>query len=99
MELDPKCILTERNAEVRREIVRRIGIDRVIQRLPAKWLDDWGNYRLLEIDINERFRPRYLKMLKPSIGVWHLEGVPSDIQTCREVLAGGIARANMYCRK
>lgn len=87
MELDPKCILAEHNAEVRREIVKRIGIERVIQRLPARRLDDWGDYRLLEIDINDRFKPRYLKMLNPSIGVWHLEGVPPDIQTCREALA------------
>ena len=113
-QLDPELILTEKNAEVRREIVRKIGIERVIKKLKARTLDKWkvtstfwsaGNagmevihedteYELLEIKIPNMSNPaKYLKMKNPSIGVWHVEGVPPDIKTCREALSwrvGGI---------
>jgi hypothetical protein len=62
-------------------------LERVIQNLGATVIDDWRNYQLLEIIIIKRFKPRYLKMLNPSIGVWHVDGVPPYIQTCKEAFA------------
>jgi hypothetical protein len=93
--LDPKLILTEKNAEVRREIVRKIGIERLVQKLGAKTLDKWEDYELLQIDKVEGMvnKPLYLKMKNPSIGTWHVEGVPPTIKTCQEALSwrvGGI---------
>ena len=38
-QLDPRLILTEQNAEVRREIVRKIGIERVCEKLNAEVVD------------------------------------------------------------
>jgi hypothetical protein len=87
-EIDPVLILRERNAEARREIIRKVGIEKVIRQLGAKVVDKWGNYELLVLDIPDmQDRPTYLKMLNPSVGVWHIEGVPSDITSCRKALA------------
>jgi hypothetical protein len=84
--LNPKIILTERNTEVRREIVRKIGIERVLQKLGGKILDKKDNYELINIDLGEnRIRP-YLKMLNPSIGTYHLEGIAPEIKTVEQAL-------------
>ena len=91
-DLDPHIITQERNAEVRREIVRKIGIERVCDKLEAKVVDRWENYELLMLDIggkDERSNPRvypYLKMKNPSIGVYHLEGVAPIIKTVQQAL-------------
>jgi hypothetical protein len=92
--LAPNLVLTEKNAEVRREIVRKIGIERVMQKLNAKIIDKWEEYELLELPIEGmRTKAVYLKMKNPSIGTYHVEGVPSDIKTCQAALSwrvGGI---------
>ena len=87
--LDPRLILTEKNAEVRREIVRKIGIERVCQKLETKVLDQFRDYVLLEIPISGlENSPRYLKMKNPSMeNIYHLEGVPYGINTCKGALA------------
>ena len=87
-DLDAKLILKEKNAEVRREIVRKIGVERVCQKLGAKILDKSHDkvYELLNIDLGDgRSRP-YLKMRNPSIGVYHLEGVPAEIKSVEQAL-------------
>ena len=38
-DIDCKIILTEKNAEIRREIIRKVGIDRVIKNLGAKTVE------------------------------------------------------------
>ena len=85
-ELDPRILLKKKNAEVRREIVRKIGIERVCQRLGAQVLDKKGDYELLNLDLGDGRRRPYLKMKNPSIGVFHLEGVPPDIDTVEKAL-------------
>ena len=86
-QLDPQLILKEPNAEVRREIVRKIGIERVCQKLNAKVLDRKGNYELLNLDLGEnRLRP-YLKMINPSISTYHIEGVAPEIKTVEQALS------------
>ena len=80
--------MKEKNAEVRREIVRKIGIERVCQKLNAKVLDKSlnGIYELLNLDLGDgRSRP-YLKMRNPSIKTYHLEGVPIEIDTVEKAL-------------
>ena len=86
--LDAKLLLKEQNAEVRREIVRKIGIERICQKLNAKMIDktDDGMYELLMLDLGDgRSRP-YLKMRNPSIGVYHIEGVEPGINTVEKAL-------------
>jgi len=84
--LDPHLVITEKNAEVRREIIRKIGIERVVQKLGTKLLDKKGDYELLDINLGEnRFRP-YLKMRNPSIGVYHIEGVSPECRTVEQAL-------------
>jgi hypothetical protein len=84
--LNPELIVKEQNAEVRREIVRKIGIDRVCQKLGARVLDKQGDYELIDINLGEnRYRP-YLKMKNPSIGVFHIEGVATECKTVQEAL-------------
>jgi len=80
--------LKEKNAEARREIIKKVGIEKVVQRLGANVIDKWGLYELLTLDIpGMTVNPTYLKMLNPSVGVWHLEGVPPEIKSCQEALA------------
>jgi hypothetical protein len=84
--LDPQIILKETNAEIRREIVRKIGVERLVQKLGAKTLDKKGSYELLNIDLGEnRIRP-YLKMLNPSVGTYHIEGVSPECRTIEQAL-------------
>ncbi len=85
--LDPRLMLHERNTEVRREIVRKIGIERVCEELDAKCIDSQGDYELLLLDLQDgRHRP-YLKMKNPSIGVYHIEGVLPGCETVAQALA------------
>ena len=84
--LNAKLVLKEENAEVRREIVRKIGIEKVCRDLGAKVIDKKDDYELLLLNLDdERNRP-YLKMKNPSIGVYHIEGVAPDIKTVQGAL-------------
>ncbi len=87
-ELDSCLLLETKNEEQRREIVRKIGIERVCRELKAKTIDSWNGYELLELPLpGMAIRAKYLKMRNPSLGVYHLEGVPPDIKTCRDALS------------
>lgn len=87
-ELDPMLVLRAKNAEVRKEIVRKIGAGRVVQGLGGKVIDVWEDYELLRLDIpNMHPKPVYLKMKNPSTGTFHVEGVPPNIRTCRDALS------------
>ena len=84
--LTPKQIAKESNAQVRQVMVERVGIERVCQLFNAKSVDKQGTYELLVLDLGDgRTRP-YLKMLNPSIGVWHVEGVHPSCDTVRKAL-------------
>lgn len=92
--LDVKEIVNEKNVEVRRELIRKIGMERFIQKAGAKVLDKQGDYELLSVRLSDEVPDaRYLKMLNPSIGVWHVEGVEGN--TVEEAInwrAGDIAK-------
>lgn len=86
--LDSTVILRERNIEVRREIIRKIGIERILQKLGGKIVDAWNSYELISLKIpGMRIEPTYLKMKNPSTGTFHVEGVPPKIKTCRDALS------------
>jgi len=85
--LDAGLVTKETNADIRREIVRKIGVDRVYQKLGGKTLDKQGDvYELITLNLGDnRIRP-YLKMKNPSIGVYHLEGVSPNCITVSQAL-------------
>ena len=94
-DLDPRLILTAQNAEIRREIVRKIGIERTILGLKAKITDAWDGYELLELPPigGMTTKAKYLKMKNPRSGTYHVEGVPPETKTCREALSWRIGGA------
>jgi len=79
-----------KNAEVRREFIRKVGMERILQKVGGKLIDksDDGIYELYLINLGgeTNYRP-YLKMLNPSIGIWHLEGVLTECDTVKKALA------------
>lgn len=85
-ELDPKIVLNESNVEVRRELLRKIGMERFLQAAKHKVIDkaEWCGmeYELISIDLsNEARDTRWLKMSNPSIKAFHVEAVPPNIGT------------------
>jgi hypothetical protein len=84
--IDPKLVVEETNAEVRREIVRKIGVERVCMKLGSKLIDKKDEYELITLDLGDGRKRPYLKMRNPSIATWHLEGVPPDISTVQEAI-------------
>jgi hypothetical protein len=86
-ELDPKTILTQNNVEVRRELLRKVGIERFLNVAPHRVLDTRNDYALLSVELTPEIRDaRFLKMLNPSIGVWHVEGVAPECETVQHAL-------------
>ena len=87
--LDPMLVLTESNVEIRREIIRKIGVERLVKKIGGTVVDRWEEYELIEITIpNTEFKKaHYLKMKNPSTGTYHIEGVPPTIKTIQEALS------------
>ena len=84
--MNSKEVLAEPNVEVRRELIRKMGIDRLVDELPHKIMDKQDNYELLSVSLSDEVPDaRYLKMINPSIGVFHVEGVEGD--TVEQALA------------
>ena len=87
-EIDPREFAKIENAEVRREFVRKVGIERIATTCGSVCLDKQGDYELLSVNLGGTTGEcSYLKMLNPSIGVWHLEAVPPEIDTVAKALS------------
>jgi hypothetical protein len=85
-EIKPEIVLDANiNSEVRREIIRKIGIDRFVKL--AKVMDTQGDYQLLEWSFGDNWRRVGLKMKNPSIGVYHVEMVAPDCKSVSDALA------------
>jgi len=85
--LDPKKVLAESNVEVRRELIRKIGMERFMDVCPHKRLNLQGNYELFSIELTPELKDtRWLKMLNPSIGVWHVEAVAPECSTVQQAI-------------
>jgi hypothetical protein len=85
--LDPTECLKETNADIRRELIRKMGVESMLAHLPHKVLDTQGDYSLLKIDFPGLVQDtRFLKMLNPSIGVWHVEGIERSCNTVEQAI-------------
>ncbi|HDP36498.1 MAG TPA: hypothetical protein ENN27_01310 [Candidatus Atribacteria bacterium] len=82
--LDPQLLIKETNAEVRREIIRKIGIDRILQKLQGKLLDTWREYELYRIENIDIEPVHVLKMRCPSKGLFYSLRVPPEITKAYE---------------
>jgi len=80
-QLDPNLILKQTHAEIRPEIVRKIGVERIMIKLGAQTIDEWKEiYEMLKLDFKGRDSWYYLKMKNPSVpGVFHLEGISPQL--------------------
>jgi hypothetical protein len=86
-QLSTDLFIKERNAEVRREILRKIGVERMVTKLGAKVIDKEGDYELLEVDLGGETKVwPCLKMKNPSIGVYHMEWVAQECRTVADAL-------------
>ena len=79
-------ILNEKNADVRREIVRKIGNEKLVEVLGGDIVDSKDGYELILIDIGDDRKRPFLKMINPSIGCTHVEGVHPDCKTVEDAL-------------
>lgn len=95
--IEPQDVMKEENVEIRRELIRKVGIERMLAKLPHKILDTRGDYQVLSVDFPGLVQDaRYLKMRNPSIDVWHLEGIERECDTVQKALnwrAGDLATA------
>jgi len=86
-QIDPKVVLAETNVEVRRELIRKIGMERFLSVVPHKRLEIRGNYELLSIPLsNEIQDSRWLKMVNPSVGCFHVEAVAPECSTVQQAI-------------
>lgn len=85
-QLEPKDLFKIKNAQVRAEFVKKVGIDRIIYHL-GKVIDTVDNYQLVLLDLGDgRSRP-FLKMENPSVPeLWHVEGVHPVCQTVEDAI-------------
>lgn len=85
--IDPRHVLSEKNVDIRAQLIRKIGIAKVFKFLRPRTIDKDGNgYELLAIDVNGIFNAMYLKMVNPSTGEIHLEGVDRSCITIHQAL-------------
>lgn len=97
-DFDRNWFFKEENVEIKREIIRKFGIERIFKVVDKKEKDlDVGecfmldeekenNYELIRGRLTESIFGTYLKMKNPSIGTFHLEGVPHEIKTVNEAI-------------
>jgi hypothetical protein len=81
-----EMITKEPNADIRREIIRKIGKTRIIELLDYKIIDKMGSYELISFDIGDGRQRPWLKMIGPSTGFTHIEGVPTEINTVKNAI-------------
>lgn len=75
-----------KNAEARKVLVDRLGIKRICKELKVEVVDAQDNYELLLFELDDDRKRPYLKMMNPSIGVYHIEGVHPFCKTVKEAL-------------
>lgn len=93
-DMDPAKMVTIDNAEIRREFVRKVGIERILNALSPGAIDKKTYYtkdgrehpyelHRLRVGSNDW---TYLKMINPSVDLAHVEGVPNTCRTVQDAL-------------
>lgn len=77
---------SEENADMRRELIRKIGINKVIEMLEAKTIDTFstktgGKYELLQVKLHNDVEGKFLKMKCVSTKNDHIIGVDEKCTT------------------
>lgn len=87
-ELDPKSVMNISNAEVRKEAIKKVGHSRMFSELKAKIHHKFEDYELIEFEglYNKPYAP-FLKMVNPTTGEIHVEGVSQNCRTVQDALA------------
>lgn len=94
-DLTPEMILNNRNVDQQRELLAKMGMARFAMKSGAEEVDKESfttkdgrthEYSLLMINVADRGKRPYLKMLNPSEGEYHVEGVPPHVKTVREAI-------------
>lgn len=89
-------IFKEENAQIRAKLISKVGVQRIVEEKNPKIIDKWQDYELIEIDLPVRtdfIKARFLKMKNPSTDGYHIEGVPPEVNSCKQALSwriGGI---------
>ena len=83
--LDPKVIFAEKNVDIQRELISKIGPERVLIETGAKNVDSWQDpntgfrYYLLEMVIGDNIRRRYLYFQHASMPeIFYAKPVPPE---------------------
>lgn len=84
-----KMYIEEENADMKREILRKAGLNRIFKQLNPKTLDTLktktgGKYELLEIKLSNDVTGKFLKMKCPSTKHDHIIGVSGDCDTAKK---------------
>lgn len=86
-DIDPIKFAKIENVEIRREFVRKIGVERIYREYGGTIADRRGDYELVLLDLGGGTGAwPYLKMLNPSTRTRHLEAVDKKIWTVAEAL-------------
>jgi leucine-rich repeat protein SHOC2 len=64
-EWKPEWLLVEKNAELRRILVQRIGYEKVCEELRPVTIDTWREYSLLKIDMQKPYRFSFDEFTQP----------------------------------
>jgi len=87
-DITPEKVLEIKNVEVRREAIRKMGIDRLINK--GKVIDKAPGYELIDLGNlfvgRDNFYAPYLAMRNPSTNIWHVEGIHEDCRTIDSAL-------------
>ena len=83
--IDPKLALTEKNVDVQREIIRKIGAEKILKASNAKLLDEFTyektgcKYKLYHMKLNGSIDRKYLYFEAASLpGVYYCQPVPLE---------------------
>ncbi len=84
----PRWILQEDNAELRRILIQQIGYERIYQELGAEEIDVWEDYTLVRLQPFEDNRTpiQLVVMTCPSTGHTHVLRVPPTMTSARDAI-------------
>lgn len=87
--LDPSLVEEVTDVELRLEIVRKIGMDRLVNAFSGEILDKVGNFELYRLKLSDGRFLFFLKMFIPSTGDYHIKAVRQGCPTVADALAAG----------